>query len=169
MSQLISPLTRHLLLRAIGLSGGVLAILQLRHLSGPWSGALCGPWGCGPTLEALLACHLAWIVLLTPGLIYVCRRCQPQTWQRVGRALLGLGGLGLLFVAIQVGVDVSRSASGWENPWLPQRFLFRLAGLVELPTVQLIVSGAALMVGARLRRGNLGAAAELSGSAPSVH
>ncbi|MCA9061753.1 MAG: hypothetical protein KDA96_01760, partial [Planctomycetaceae bacterium] len=30
--------------------------------------SVCGVWGCGPPTNALLACHLGWLVFLAPSI-----------------------------------------------------------------------------------------------------
>src|SRR6202034_2817596 len=35
---------------------------------------VCGPWGCGPPLPVLLACHTFWMVLLAPPAVVAAIR-----------------------------------------------------------------------------------------------
>ena len=62
--------------------------LLVVKLPGDWGHALCGPWGCGPSMQALIGCHLAWFVLLAPPVVLLARRAGAR---RAGWALTAFG------------------------------------------------------------------------------
>ena len=41
--------------------------LSIASLPGDWGNSICGAWGCGPPLQALVACHASWVVVLIPA------------------------------------------------------------------------------------------------------
>ena len=47
-------------------SGLLFGSLSVANLPGDWGHGICGPWGCGPPMQALVACHFAWLVVLAP-------------------------------------------------------------------------------------------------------
>ena len=101
--------------------------------------AICGPWGCGPPVAALMGYHGFWLlVLLLPAWLLK---------QRVSRATVNRVGLGLVLVAIVgiallLAIDAGRH---WHvarmRPYMVQRLLFRLATFVEFPLIQLGLIG----------------------------
>ncbi len=141
-------------------------ILQVHHLSGTlpfgWSRhTICGPWGCGPPLAALVSYHGFWLILLLPiGWL------TGKAWlgDEVGRASidspdknvgenckarrLRLGGLVLVVSSLSllvgiVAVDAARwLATSPTHSYLIQRVLFRVVTLVDLPLIPLAIVGA---------------------------
>ncbi len=119
--------------------------LQLQRLPDAAFGlhSVCGPWGCGAPLPALLACHSFWTILIGPPAI-LAAWYLPFVWVRrlgIGMAAAGICGLAALV--------------GWEAAtWLPQvlpsqqhffmqRCLFSLATLTDVPIVQVLTTGCA--------------------------
>jgi hypothetical protein len=102
--------------------------------------SLCGPWGCLPPLQALVAMHAFWVLLLIPLVLWAVRSWPPVWLWSFGVALTGLGLLGLAVVA------------GWEvrqcwlkfpdlRPYVVQRVLYVLATLIHVPLVQVTLAG----------------------------
>ncbi len=123
----------------VALTWGALlwTVLQGAHLRTSWDHVLCGPWGCGPPLPAVISCHLAWLVVLTPIALIVRRFVTPQWIQAVG-----LAGCMIVFAAL-VGL-VSREAFSWwqhapsaYRPYVAQRCLTQIAGWTDYPLVEL--------------------------------
>jgi hypothetical protein len=92
-----------------GLSGA----LHLQGLPTSAFGAhgVCGPWGCGPPVPVLLACHGFWMVLLgPPAVVAACR--LPGRWVRLlGMLLILLGAAGLLGVGLWEAATWFREAN----------------------------------------------------------
>ncbi|MFV2065444.1 MAG: hypothetical protein ACC645_00580 [Pirellulales bacterium] len=139
--------------------------LQIARLSGPWDHAICGPWGCGPPLSALVACHAFWSVLIG-GTVMVAVRCwSGATLATVGR-LLAVGGLiGLVVLAIWGVVHGSPAGEGILRPYLVQRYLFVLLTSIDTPIVELTVAGGAMVVAGRGEVAKRAGGANADGSA----
>ncbi|MCA9239648.1 MAG: hypothetical protein KDA37_05600 [Planctomycetales bacterium] len=132
-------------------AGSLWASLQIARAPGDWGHALCGPWGCGPPLQALVACHLAWFVLLAPAAVLLVRSglAKPEGLRWIGAAAFSLGLLMSVGMVIHEwivwlpSVEESMAAFFW------QRCRPVIATSVDLPMVHLVVIGAALMAAVR--------------------
>ncbi len=117
--------------------------LQIHLASGWFSHTICGPWGCGPPVEALLSYHGFWFVLLFPAAIISGRRLPPDQAARWGAVLASAAVLGL---AILIATDAVRWLSTTHDDaayqYLVQRCFFRLVTFVDFPLMQLAVLGA---------------------------
>ena len=120
---------------------GCLGMLQLQNLPYDFGHGICGVWGCGPPIQALLACHGFWAVNLAT-LLWIGQQCLPTIWRRrmANFALVAaIGGLvavavyQMLFWFPHVTADVRR--------YIVQRCLFSVAILVDAPLVQLAAFG----------------------------
>jgi hypothetical protein len=132
---------------ALGWWAALMGVLQLTHLPGDWGHAICGPWGCGPRLQSLVACHAFWFVVVIPLVAIPARFWSTRGLLRLGWALLFLGACGL------VGVGIWQAAHDRQADYLVQRYLFLLATLVEVPIVPITLAGAwCRTVGARRAR-----------------
>jgi len=120
-----------------------LGVLRLQDLTHDFGHGICGAWGCGPPVQALLACHGFWTVNLA-ALLWVNHEWLPLLWER------RLSNLGLL-IAIGGFVAVAGHlmlfwyphAAETVRPYIVQRYLFSIATLVDVPLVQLTVFGIA--------------------------
>ncbi len=121
--------------------------LSIAYWPGDWGHGVCGPWGCGPTLQSLVACHLSWLVVLMP-LAGVLQLWLSRRQQRaLGMTILivaaaGLGGM----IAYEVSVSWS-SASEWQRQFLRQRIGFVIATQIDFPLVELLLAGLFLVSG----------------------
>ena len=122
---------------------GVLQLQRLPDASfGPHS--VCGPWGCGAPLPALLACHGFWTLLIAPPAI-LAATYLPAAWvRRLGIGLVAAAACGLIAV-------VAWEAATWLPQVLPsqqrfflQRCLFSIATLTDVPLVQVLIAGCTL-------------------------
>jgi hypothetical protein len=140
------PNASHVMLRLTLYLGGMigwllalLAVLKLSHVDLGWSHSICGPWGCGPPLMALLSCHGFWLVLLSPPAALAARRTSPDTlrWVVLTATLVGLAGV-LGVVGWQAATYLPRFDQG-EATFFLQRCLFIIATTVEFPMLQLLL------------------------------
>ncbi len=143
-SQVMTPLTR----RGIGLlvwSGTAYGVLSLRNLPGEYSHYLCGPWGCLPPIQALLAVHGFWGVVIAP---FVWRYARLRTRRELFRAGGWLSSLALL------GILCSFAYTWWGLrdyhvrsfvTFYLGRALGGLATQTDLPLVQIWIAGIALI------------------------
>jgi hypothetical protein len=114
--------------------------LQLNRFPGDW-GHLCGHWGCGPSVKALIVWHLFWLVSLSLPAVLAISCMSRKGLRRLGLAVISLGILGTSAV---LAVETMESFSQAIRPGsglLVARCLFRLATLVDLPLVQGILLG----------------------------
>ncbi|MCI0457382.1 MAG: hypothetical protein L0Z62_10470 [Gemmataceae bacterium] len=115
-------------------------VLSLANLPGGFTHALCGPWGCFPPLQALGAMHLFWVLLLIPILGWPSWGWPPERVKTLGTALFLLGIGGLLTVAVgEMLTWVPPGGESWR--YLPQRILYAVAVLSDVPLVQVTVGG----------------------------
>jgi len=132
---------------ALGWWAALMGVLQLTHLPGDWGHAICGPWGCGPRLQSLVACHAFWFVVVIPLAGVPLRFWTPRALKCLGLGLMALGLWGF------VGVGIWQFLSEWPAEYVVQRYLFLLATLVEFPIVPVTLAGAwCWTVGARRAR-----------------
>ncbi len=132
----------------------IAACLSVARLPGDWGHSICGPWGCGPPLQALAACHAAWLALLLPPAVILARRQWPTP-----RAVARLGVLLVCAAIVALGVMLVRQRLEWWDAVQPgQRdFFWRRCGFVvattiDIPVVQLLLAGAYLLVGGNAAR-----------------
>jgi len=142
----LAKLTTLLLAWAAALWG----VLQIASLPGDWGHWICGPWGCGPPVQALVACHGFWTVLIAPVVgfsIYVGNSRHRRWW---GRLFFLSGMLGIAAIIVyQVGIWLPE-ATPYQRPYLVQRCLFILATTVDVPLVPMTLAGLALWSSAAL-------------------
>src|SRR5262245_50248261 len=96
-----------------------------------------------PPLQALAALHGFWCMMVLPFAVWAARAWPPDRLRRAGRLVTALG-LGAL--AGFLSVDVSRWLA--DSPpefrqYVPQRMLFRLATLVDVPLLPVTLAAAA--------------------------
>jgi len=125
-----------LLLWGTSLQGAIL----IGTLSSSWTHAACGPWGCGPRAEDLLACHMFWFVFFCAPL-YVFLHCQSEVCKRAGQVMTGAGSLLLAGVILYELFTWLPSVDSSMYGYLPQRLLYSIATFVELPILQLLSFG----------------------------
>ncbi len=137
--------------KAIAWGAAMVGVLQLQSLSGSWSHVICGPWGCGPPLEAVVTCHLVWVLLLAPLVMVFISRQTPAALRVVGAVAAAAGVAGLITVAIWVGAVWFPQTSSYQRPYVLHKYAYTLACLIDVPIVQLIVSGGILFAVGRKR------------------
>lgn len=143
----ISPRTnwRRLVIAGLGVVtwfGAVYGALSLSYVRSSWSGVLCGPWGCTAPLEAIVACHLAWLLVLLPGVAAIRQFGSSRHLKIAGRGLLGCALLGMLLLWINQFRSNSFS-------WFPH--MWKLTGLaiiseVDFPVVPSLLTGIVTLV-----------------------
>lgn len=126
------------------------ATLSIARWPIPWEHAVCGPWGCGPTTQALIACHLAWIVVLTPAALLL-RSWQHKRTSRIGWTLIVLALAAILALVAHQRLAWFPEASQWQRSYFWHRCVFCIAVAIDYPMVQTLMIGILLVVGARRR------------------
>lgn len=131
------------------------AVLSVSQLPGDWGHSVCGAWGCGPPLQAIVGCHGSWIVFLAAPAALIVQWATPRRVASVGKALLLLGALGCLLVAAYEAVTWLPQVEAWRRAYYLQRILFVVATLVEVPIFAAMAWGLALSVFGRARETRL--------------
>jgi putative copper export protein len=131
---------------AIAWSGLLLGSLSIARLPGDWGHAFCGPWGCGPSIQALVACHLSWLVVLLPAAFLFANssRVSPELVRRVGTLLVLAAIIGLLTIVVYQRIIWLPAASDFQRPYFWQRCGFVIATSIDLPLLQVLLAGIAL-------------------------
>jgi len=124
----------------LGWGGALLGVLQLRHLE--LGHSLCGRWGCGPPLGALLAMHGFWVVLAAPGVFWLCRSLPQRRLFWAGGGLFLSGMIGLAGVLVWVTLTWPEGLS-LSYAW--PRYRLMLLSRIELPIAQMLVAGLLIM------------------------
>ncbi len=151
----MSASTVKLCLGLAGWSGMLLASLSVAKLPGDWGHGICGAWGCGPPTQALVACHLAWLVALTPPVVFIMywsRRAQC----RVGFLLTALSICAVLALIAYQRIVWRPEAYEWQRSFFWQRCGFCLATTVDVPILQMFGLGLVLLYAAPSGRSHKG-------------
>lgn len=119
-------------------------VLQLQYLSSDSLHSICGPWGCGPPLPVLVACHGFWLVILGPPLL--AGRClwKPRRQLMVGITLALLGLLTLAGFGIWEATHWLQQVSEFQRHYFLQRWMFVVGTLVDVPIVETTLCGGVL-------------------------
>jgi hypothetical protein len=127
-----------------------LATLSIGQVQADWGHGICGPWGCGPPLQALIACHLSWLVVLLPLAALI------QTTERftrfVGSMLITFGLIGIVGIIAYELFTWWPSATELHRRYLWQRLGFSIVTLIDLPVIESIITGCFLYVQAASQR-----------------
>lgn len=133
--------------------------LNIHTLPASWAHSICGPWGCGPPTEALVACHGFWCVLGLPIAAIVAARLDPRQLPRLAGVLLGLGVLGIVAIGIWEGVTWLPHAAEHQRGYFLQRWMFSIATRVDFPIFQTLLAGVLVLAWSRFTRATSNVAA----------
>ena len=131
---------KRLLFLLITWAGVGAATLQLSRLPGDW-GHVCGSWGCGPSVKALLVWHLFWLVFLSLPAVLAMQSLASARLRRFGLASITVGSLGMAVVLAAEVFAGNRSSFDAGVQLVVSRTLFRIATLVDIPLMQLVFWG----------------------------
>lgn len=125
---------------------GLEGALQLQRLPSASFGGhdICEPWGCGPPVPVLLACHGFWLVLIGPPAVLAAQHLTKRWIWRLGTGLASAGLCGVIGVAAWEAATWLPEASPWQRRYVGQRFLFALVTFVDAPILQSLVIGTGL-------------------------
>ncbi len=108
--------------------------LQVYRWQGLLGHAICGPWGCGPPVSALIGYHSFWLLLLVLPAWWLQLQLSSATLQRLGTGLTLVAAVGIvLLLAVDSWQFWSRASM---RVYIVQRCLFRLATFIDFPLVQ---------------------------------
>ncbi len=125
--------------------------LSVSNLAGDWGHSVCGPWGCGPPTQALVGCHLAWLVILAPLALSVgpMGNISAGNRLRIGQALIYVGLLLLSGIVAYQTLAWWPNVSEWQQRFFWQRLGFVIVTTVDVPMLQILVAGVTLVLRAR--------------------
>jgi len=116
--------------------------LQIHQLDLNLGHDICGPWGCGPPLEALLGIHGFWLALILPAACLLGLYLSRETNRSIGKAILIVGVIALIAF---VGGDVIRYYLKTKTAeHLVQRAFFTLVMCVDFPLIPTLLAGSLL-------------------------
>ena len=119
---------------------GLWGSLRIHELDLHLGHSICGPWGCGPPVEALLGYHAFWLVLIVPVAIALGAYFSQPSRRKLGLAFLAVGLVTIAFVA---GGDTFRYwKSSGSAQYLTQRFFFAMVTKIDVPMLQVFTVGA---------------------------
>ncbi len=116
--------------------------LHIHELEGTLGHAICGPWGCGPPVAALIGYHAFWCLLVLPAALILSVLWCPRACRHLGVGLLIVGIVGTVALLLIDGFNNS-AAENYPLRWS----LFRIVTFVDFPLVQLALAGAWLRFG----------------------
>ncbi|HEY3963651.1 MAG TPA: hypothetical protein VGM05_03775 [Planctomycetaceae bacterium] len=119
-------------------------VLQVARLDVPLQHGICGPWGCGPTLQALAACHLFWIVLLLPAALLATVRLNDSLVDKMSWTLACAGAAGIAAIVLYEYITWLPLAVDWQRRYFIHRCFFAVTILVEVPLAESLVIGIAM-------------------------
>ncbi len=125
--------------------------LSIANWPGNWGHGVCGVWGCGPPLQALVACHLSWLVVLLPVLIGVRAYASAQTARRVAASGIIVALLGALGFVLHEYWTWYVPASEWLRSFFWRRVGFVILTTVEVPLLEFAGLSAILLLVAPTR------------------
>jgi len=152
-------------LKLLAWAATLLAVLSIANLPGEWGHSICGAWGCGPPTQALVGCHLAWLVVLIPVALMICRQSHRtvESSQRIGKLFFLTGALLLVGVVLYQAATWWPTASEWQRSFFWQRCGFLIVTSVDVPMLQLLISGVIM-----IRRGRHSSSQQAEARSSSV-
>ena len=116
--------------------------LQFHHLDLPLGHGLCGPWGCGPPLEAAIGFHLFWLTIFVPPTVGLGLFLTAERNRQVGRIIFTVG---VCLTAAIVGYDViSHAIQSKTIDFMFRRGLLTLVNTIDVPMMQSMLAGVVL-------------------------
>lgn len=134
---------RNLLMLAIW-SAALFGTLQVHQSEGLFGHAICGPWGCGPPVSALVGYHTFWCLLILPVALILRRQCCGVTVRNLGAGLILVSVSGIIALLLYEGLNNS-AAEKYFVRWCS----FRVATFIDFPLVQLGLAGLWLRLSAQ--------------------
>lgn len=116
--------------------------LQIHQLGGRLGHAVCGPWGCGPPVAALIGYHTFWCLLIFPAALILRVRWCPRACRHLGVGLLIVGIVGTVALLLIDGFN-NAAAETYPLRWS----MFRIVTFVDFPLLQLALTGVWLRFG----------------------
>lgn len=126
--------------------------LSIHTLPASWAHSICGPWGCGPPTEALVACHGFWCVLGLPIVAIATTRLPTDQLPRLAAVLLGLGILGVVAIGAWEAAVWLPQAAEHQRGYFAQRWMFSIVTRIDLPIFEMFLAAAVVYGWSRFGR-----------------
>lgn len=136
----------------LGWGGATYGILSVQEWNVSWAHAICGPWGCGPTAQSLLAYHGFWLSLLGGGAVLLGIEAPASALRATGYWLVGIGILLMAAIGAWDMWNWLPQTTTAHSQYLWQRYLFSVATQSDIPAIQCILVGIGLVTGSKFRR-----------------
>ncbi len=139
--------TMMLVLWAAGLYG----VLQMHRIDALDIHGICGPWGCGPPVAALISWHGFSLLLAAPIVVLLVRVCSAISLRRIGLAAVSGGVPAIVSVGIWQAVTWLPQIQKGQPSYFVQRYLFTIITMVDVPIIPVTLAGVAAVVGAKVK------------------
>ncbi|QDT36655.1 hypothetical protein [Stratiformator vulcanicus] len=104
----------------------------------------CGPWGCGPPVEALLSFHAFWLVFFAGPVAVLSLMLPPRRLASAGFAIsVASAALTIAFLLQRRSLWLARELDSPQYAWAFARH--ELWTLVDFPIVQFFLAGLVMM------------------------
>lgn len=162
-----------LLLKVVGLLAWGVAlygVLQIGHGTehAGHTHSICGAWGCGPPVSALVGWHGFWLVLVTPLVGTLIHSWPARTLRTVGLLLLACGLMTVVGIAIWNAMTWLPLMSGDQPTYFVQRVLFSVVTLTDLPVIPTTMAGFAMYISSHIKQVAAGRQIHLRKVQPNV-
>jgi len=127
------------------------SVLQIHKLSLAETHSICGPWGCGPPTNALIANHGAWFMLMIPAGAAI-QSWLPRFSRFIGFGLLVTGVLGLLGIDLHQAWTWVPAVDSMRQEYYLQRWGFVILTTVDVPLFPMALLGVYLALPFRFKR-----------------
>lgn len=104
-----------------------------------------------PPLQALVALHGLWFLVLLPPAVWAARRWPAPRLRLIGSTLVAIGALGLVIVAAREAATWLPSLPDDHARYFPHRIAYVVATLTDVPLTQLALAGIVCWIVGRLR------------------
>src|SRR5690606_36928829 len=121
-------------------------VLKLRDVPLLAHHGVCGPWGCGPPVQTLIACHLGWLVELSPVAVLVPMHLSTVSRRVAGWTLIAVGLVRLAALSVYEALTWLPHAPPFMRSYYGHRCLFSVATMTDAPIVQLIILGVVFLI-----------------------
>jgi hypothetical protein len=135
----MSPRIRWLVL-ASAWAGATFGVLALERIPGDYAHDCCGPWGCLPPLQALVAMHGFWLMLMVPPTAWLLGQASPAGLRIAGATAFWVGAFGLA-VVMGRGLLGWLDATGGLHPYAVRRMLYVAVTATDAPFGQVALTG----------------------------
>ena len=145
---------------AVSLAIWVAAVFATLQIGTSWGDShdhsvisICGPWGCGPPMHALIGWHAFCLTLFVMPVGLLIQRLSIRVLRILGLALTLSGLVALSGIGIYEATTWLPKVAVAEQSHFIQRWMFALVTLTDIPVIPVTMSGVTMVLSAILRGG----------------